>query len=50
MLYLAQRLMLVSLFICTFAAAKVVLRWPKVINMLKKSGLRFRTEEAKHPE
>lgn len=42
--------MLVSLFICTFAAAKVVLRWPKAINMLKKSGLRFCTEEAKHPE
>jgi len=50
MLYLVQKVMLVSLFICTFAAAKVVLRWPKAINMLKKSGLRFCTEEAKHPE
>ena len=31
----------VSYNICTFAAAKVVLRWPKAINMLKKSGLGF---------
>jgi len=50
MLYLVQGVMLVSLFICTFAAAKVVLRWPKAINMLKKSGLRFCADDVKHPE
>ena len=46
MLYLIYGVMLYSLFICTFAAAKVVLRWPKAINMLKKSGLAFNCEEA----
>ena len=42
--------MIVSLFICTFAPAKVVLRWPKAINMLKKSGLRLMRLLINHPK